>query len=194
MVEIVQKSKIEEEDNSWIQEYRAGNKDAFNWLVLKHKKLIFNICFRFLGSYDDANDCAQDTFVKMYHSLKKFKREAKLTTWLYTIAINTCKNRVASKEYRQKKQSRTLDSVLEERLGDSSFHPERDMQRKKQQERIQYCLDKLPEKYRSVTVLRDIDGLPYTEITQIIHKNLGTVKSRLARARQQLRKCLQGVI
>jgi RNA polymerase sigma-70 factor (ECF subfamily) len=184
----------DEEDLSWVREYQNGNKDAFNWLVLRHKNRIFNVCFRFLGSYDDANDCAQETFVKMYRALGTFKMEAKLSTWLYRIAVNTCKNKVTSKEYRQRKQSRSLDPVMEDQLGDVSHNPEKSMQRKLQREKIQQCIDKLPDNQRDVVVLRDIDGLAYEEITEVIKQTLGTVKSRLARARQQLRKCLQGVL
>lgn len=184
----------DEEELSWVREFQEGNKDAFNWLVLRHKNRIFNICYRFLGLYEDANDCAQETFVKMYRALGTFKMEAKLSTWLYRIAINTCKNKVTSREYRQRKQSQSLDPAMEDKLGDTSHNPEKEMQRKRQRDKIQQCIDKLPGDQRDVVVLRDIDGLAYEEITEVIKQTLGTVKSRLSRARQQLRKCLQGVL
>ncbi|MFC1585291.1 RNA polymerase sigma factor [Fibrobacterota bacterium] len=184
----------EDEDLSWVREFQTGNTDAFNWLVLRHKNRVFNICYRFLGIYEDADDCAQETFVKMYRSLSKFRMESKFSTWLFRIAINTCKNQVVSKEYKLKKNTRHLDPILEGKLGDDSHHPEEELHRKTQQEKIQKCIDKLSGEHRIAVVLRDIDGMAYEEITRIIKQSLGTVKSRLARARQQLRKCLQGTL
>ena len=194
MNETTLERETHEEDFSWVKEFKEGNKDAFNWLVLKHKKRIFNICYRFMGAYEDANDCAQEVFIKMYHSLYKFKLEAKFTTWLYRVAINTCMNKVTSRSYKQSQRNQSLDAGVGETLGDSSFHPEQDLHRKKQQQQIQDCIRKLPEKFRAVVVLRDIDGLVYEEITQVVQQTLGTVKSRIARARKQLRTCLQGIL
>jgi RNA polymerase sigma-70 factor (ECF subfamily) len=183
-----------EEDISWIQEFKGGNKEAFNWLVLKHKNRVFNVCYRFLGDYEEANDCAQEAFVKVYRSMETFKMESRFTTWLYRIAVNTCKNRVTSREYRQRKKNRTLDTGMEERLGDTGSSPEKNLQQKTHQQAIQNCLDKLAEDHRTVVVLRDVDGRAYDEISGMTGQTLGTVKSRLARARQQLRTCLQGIL
>jgi RNA polymerase sigma-70 factor (ECF subfamily) len=182
------------EDLSWIKEFNKGNVDMFNQLVLKHKKLVFNVCFRFLGKYEDADDCAQETFVKVYKTLGKFRMESKFTTWLYSIAMNTCRNWVTSSAYRRNKKSQDISKTSDDKLGDNSFHPEKDMEQKRQRVSIQKCIDILPEDHRSVVCLRDIDGLTYGEITVIISQTLGTVKSRLARARKQLRKCLQGIL
>ncbi|MDD5270806.1 MAG: sigma-70 family RNA polymerase sigma factor, partial [Candidatus Omnitrophica bacterium] len=81
----------------------------FDELVLEHKDKVFNLCYRFLGNYEEVDDCAQETFVKVYRSLKGFRRESSVSTWIYRIAVNTCKNRVASAQYRRSRNMVRLD-------------------------------------------------------------------------------------
>lgn len=100
------------EDAALIRAFQGGDKAAFDELVLKHQHKLFNLCYRFLGDYQEANDSAQEAFIKVYRSLKKFRFESAFSTWLYRIAVNTSKNKLKSAEYRQKKKMVPLDNPV----------------------------------------------------------------------------------
>lgn len=171
----------------------------FDGLVLEYKDKVFNLCFRFLGDYDEADDCAQETFVKVFRSLKDFRGESAVSTWIYRIAVNTCKNRVASAQYRRNKtlirldESKKTDEGDEHKveIGDERLSPAKEIEMKEKCELIQRAIDSLPDDQRSVVILRDIEGLSYEEISEATGYNLGTVKSKLSRARQELREKLK---
>jgi RNA polymerase sigma-70 factor (ECF subfamily) len=171
---------------------------AFDRLVAKYQDKIFNLCFRFMGNYHDANDCAQDAFVKAYRSLKKFKFQSAFSTWLYRIAVNTCKNKLDSLPYRFGKVMVRLqrdnadDPPIE--IKDESRSPEVEFERAERSKHIQKAINALPGDQTSVVVLRDVEGLSYDEISEITGYNLGTVKSKLFRAREELRKKLKGLV
>lgn len=98
------------EDTALVKDFQAGNKAAFDKLVLKYQDKIFNLCYRFMGEDHDADDAAQETFVKVFKSLKGFRFESAFSTWLYRIAVNICKNKLKSSEYRRKKTMISLSS------------------------------------------------------------------------------------
>ena len=98
------------EDTELIKAFQKGNRSAFDRLVLKHKEKIFNLCYWFLQDYEEANDMAQEAFIKAFKSLKKFRFQSAFSTWLYRIAVNTCKNRLKSSEYRHKKRTISLSN------------------------------------------------------------------------------------
>lgn len=98
------------DDGVLVRAFQAGNKAAFDELVVNHKDRLFNLCYWFLGDYHEANDSAQDAFLRAYLSLMKFRLESTCSTWLYRIAVNTCKNRLKSSEYRRKKKMVWLDN------------------------------------------------------------------------------------
>lgn len=173
----------------------------FDELVLEHKDKVFNLCFRFLGNYEEADDCAQETFVKVYRSLKDFRRESSVSTWIYRIAVNTCKNRVASAQYRRSRSMVRLDEPKETEggsrpfeIGDEKLSPAVQAGRREAGEMIQEAIGSLPADQKSVVVLRDIEGLSYEEVAEATGLNIGTVKSKLARARQGLREKLKGLV
>lgn len=189
------------EDGELVKAFQAGDKAAFDKLVLKHKDKLFNLCYWFLGDKQEANDSAQDVFIKIYRSLKKFRLESAFSTWLYRIASNTCKNRLKSLEHRQKKKMVWLDNPgdLDNRehsakIQAESPSPMLELEKKERMMLIQKAIGLLPAEQRTVVVLRDIEGLSYEEVTNITGFNLGTVKSRLSRARLELRKKLTGII
>ena len=189
------------EDEALVKDFQIGGVGAFDKLVLKHKNRVFNLCYRFLGDYDEANDCAQETFVKVYYSLKKFRLGSAFSTWLYRIAVNICKNRLKSAEYRHSRKMVRLDNPKQSEKGtysveiaDHSLSPVTVLERKERQMLIQSAIDSLPEEQKAVVILCDIEGLSYAEIARISGYNLGTVKSKIARARERLREKLTGVI
>ena len=190
-----------QEDAALVKAFQAGDKASFDGLVLKHKDRLFSLCFRFLGDYQEANDSAQEVFVKVYRSLKGFRFESAFSTWLYRIAVNTCKNKLRSSEYRQKKKMVHLDnpgtvegstSALE--IRDDTQSPLLELEKKERLNLIRRAIDSLPPEQKMVVVLRDIEDLSYEDIANITGYSLGTVKSRLSRARLDLRKKLVKVI
>jgi len=197
--EIDDKNRIPD-DVTLVREFQSGDRDVFDSLVIRHKDRIFNLCYRFLGDYYDAEDAAQEIFVKVYRSLKRFRLDSSFSTWLHRIAVNTCKNKIKSLEYRyRKKQARLNNDGIGERPysmepGQESHSPMAELERKERMKAIQKAIDALPAKQKTVVVLRDIQGFSYDEITRITGYKLGTLKSRLARARLDLRDKLKGVI
>jgi len=187
-------------DTALVRSFQAGDKAVFDKLVLKHKDRIFNLCFRFLGDYQEANDSAQEVFVKAYRSLKGFRFESAFGTWLYRIAVNTCKNKVKSLDYRYTKKTVHLDNpgaiqdahALE--IRDETPSPLAALETKERMKLIQRAIESLPPEQKTVVILRDIQGLPYDDIADITGYGLGTVKSRLSRARLELRRKLIKVL
>ncbi len=198
--EIKNSADTPREDTILIEAFQKGDKVAFDKLVLKHTKRVFNLCFRLLGDYEEANDSAQETFIRVYRALRKFRFEAAFSTWLYRIAVNTCKNKLKSAAYRQKKRTVSWDNpisshsptVLE--VQEESQSPAIELEKKERMRVIQEAINALPPEHKEVVTLRDIEGLSYEEIAEITGLSLGTVKSRLARARSDLRKRLRSVI
>jgi RNA polymerase sigma-70 factor, ECF subfamily len=206
---IIQKNKArtQDEDFDLIKSFlkNADGRTSFNRLVIKYKDMVFNLCFRFIGDYDEANDCAQEIFIKVFNNLKSFKFEAGFNTWLYRISVNTCKNYSASLPMRMKKKTLSLDNSGAEsdssdgiyskiQAPDNSYSPEKIYERKEREIVIRKAIDSLKGKEKMLVVLRDIEGKSYEEMVEITGLNIGTVKSKLARARQTLRDKLKGVI
>jgi RNA polymerase sigma-70 factor (ECF subfamily) len=189
------------EDAVLVRAFQKGDKAAFDKLVRKHKDKLFNLVYWFLGDYQEANDCAQEIFIKVFKSLKKFRFEAAFSTWLYRIATNTCKNRLKSSAYRWKKKTVSLENPEGSKSANPSFElednspsPVNELEKKERLMLIKKTINALPEEQNRVIVLRDIQGLSYEEIADITGLNLGTVKSRLARGRLELRNKLKGMI
>ena len=188
-------------DTVLILAVQAGDMAAFDELVLKHKDRLFNLVYWSVGDYQDANDCAQEIFIKVFKSIKKFRFESAFSTWLYRIAINTCKNRIKSSAYRWKKNTVSLETSNSLKNGNPFSEivngaptPVMALEKKERTMRIQNAINSLPEEQNRVVVLRDIQGLSYQDISDITGLNLGTVKSRLARGRLELKNRLKGRI
>ena len=193
--------QIQKEDADLVKAFQAGEKKAFDSLVLKYEKKVFNICYRFLGDYDEANDTAQETFVRVYRSLDRFRFDAAFSTWLFRIAVNTCKNKLGSLFFRMRKKTVHLDRPVElengrvnPEISDRTEDPGRAFERKEKMQRLQAGIHSLSGDQRTLVILRDIEGLSYEEIGKIASLGLGTVKSKLARARLKLREKLKDLI
>lgn len=189
------------EDASLVKSFQAGREDAFDQLVLKHQNKIFNLCYWYLGDYHEANDSAQEIFIKVYGSLKNFRFESAFSTWLYRIAVNTCKNKLKSSAYRHRSKSIPIGNPGEHHDGgaavdlkDDASSPLTALEKKERIRLVKAAIDSLPSEHKEVVTLRDIEGLAYEEIAQITGLNLGTVKSRLARARLELRDRLRSIV
>lgn len=192
----------QQEEREWIKAFLAGDRSGFDQLVLRHKDRVFNVCYRMVGEYEDAGDCAQETFVKVYRSLKDFRFDSSFSTWLYTIALNTCKNKLKSLEHRSRKKTIPIDALREDCDGGESLQEIEDpapsaltqLVERERTRLLQSAIDDLAPDARAVVVLRDIEGFSYEEIVRTTGYTMGTLKSKLCRARQQLKEKLKGVL
>jgi RNA polymerase sigma-70 factor (ECF subfamily) len=188
------------DDDVMIRAFQTGDREAFDRLVTRHRDEVFNLCYRFLGDYEDANDAAQEAFIKAFRGLRKFRFDSAFSTWLYRIAVNTCKNRLNSKAHRQRRRTVALDNPGPDggaagyQVRNGSPDPAARLERKERAAMVQRAIDRLDSDRKTVVILRDIQGLAYEEIAAVTGLALGTVKSRIARARADLREKLRSVI
>lgn len=192
---------VEDEDIEYVQACQQGDTDAFEVLVERHQNKMLNIAYRMLGDYDDACDVTQEAFIAAYKAIKKFKGEAKFSTWLYRIVINYAKNRLKQLQIAAKREGFFLDDTGEIKTKEAcsqpasaGANPGAQLEKREREEQVQKCISSLDEEFKEVLVLRDIEGLSYEEIRDILKIPEGTVKSRLARARGALKDCLVKVI
>lgn len=190
-----------DKDSLLARDFQAGNSAAFDKLVVRHKDNIFNLCYWYLGDYEEANDTAQEAFIRIFRSLNRFRFKSAVSTWFYRITVNTCISRLKSLQYRKRKRMVSLDSSgtaephdHSVQLGDESQSPAKELEKKERLTLIKKAIDSLPPDQKMVVTLRDIQGLSYDEISSATGLKLGTVKSRLARARFDLREQLREVL
>lgn len=190
-----------ERDRADVLAWQSGDRDALDALVLRHKDRIYNLCTRLLGDPAEAEECAQETFVKVFRSLKGFRMESSFSTWITTIAVNTCRNRRASSEFRFWRRVLRLGPVPEAEeddgpvlmdIADDAPSPLTRMADHERDAAVQAAVASLPMDQRTVIVLRYVEELSYDEICRITGYNPGTLKSKLARARMRLHEKLQG--
>lgn len=203
MSNIIDNKKLttKDEDLKYVVLCQKGDTEAFDVLVERHQKKMLNIAYRMMGDYDEACDVTQEAFLSAYKSIKKFKSEAIFSTWLYRIVVNYSKNRLKQLRNKAQREGVSIDDVgeikIEGALCQSSANetnPGAQMEQREREAQVQKCITSLDEEYREVLVLRDIQGLSYEEIKDILKIPDGTVKSRLSRARNALKDCLVKVI
>jgi RNA polymerase sigma-70 factor (ECF subfamily) len=171
----------------FLDRLRAGDAPAFEELVMTYQHRVFGVALRMLGNRAEAEDVAQEAFVRAHRALGAFRGDAKLSTWLYAITSRLCLNRLASGERRMARQGE--DALL--RLCDAGPRPDAALERRELETALGRAIAELPEDRRIVVVLRDIEGLSYEEIAQVLELELGTVRSRLHRARAELKEKLE---
>ncbi len=186
------------QETEWLNQAQAGDLRAFDQLVLLHQQTVFAVAVRMLGDPEEAKDVAQDAFVRAWRSLAAFRREAKLSTWLVSITMNLCRNRRRWWARRRRVIVASLDDPVrpdEESAGrqaaDPAPTPDAVAQHRERQRAAADALQHLEPSERSVIVLRDIQGYTYEEIAHISGCRVGTVKSRLSRARARLHGLLK---
>jgi len=183
-------------DEELIAEFQRDNETAFTILVSRHKDALTNFAFRFLNDWDDCNDVVQETFVRVFRNKHSYEPIAKFSTWLYTIASNLAKTHLRKRKLRRlvtfgSGRTRESDFVLE--LQDESSRADKRVESSIIQDLVGRALASLPTKYREVIVLRDVQELSYEEIAAVTGLNIGTVKSRINRARSQLKEILKDI-
>lgn len=168
----------------------ANGVNAFNTLVLQHQTSAYNLAYRLIGDADAAADATQEAFISAYNHIMQF-RGGSFKAWLMRIVTNACYDEIRRRKRRPAVSLDDPESDTELQLVSPSEGPESLAQRSALNRVIQDCLDGLPTEQRLVTVLCDVQGYDYQEIATIAKASLGTVKSRISRARQRLRDCLQ---
>lgn len=183
-----------EEEYALVQRIQSGDSDAFAVLMDEYQKQVYHLALRTVGNPEDAADMAQEAFLRAYRAIGSFRGDSKLSVWLYRLTQNVCIDFLRSRG-RRPAVSLTVeneeDEVQELDVADDRFDPEEQYQRKALRDAVRRGLDALPEEYRAILVLREINGLSYAEIGEQLQLEEGTVKSRLFRARKKLCEFLQ---
>ncbi len=183
-----------EEEYALVQRIQSGDSDAFAVMMDLYQKQVYNLALRTVGNPEDAADMTQEAFLRAYRAIGSFRGDSKLSVWLYRLTQNVCIDFLRSKG-RKPTVSLTVeneaDEVQELDVADDRFDPEEQYQRKALRDAVRRGLDALPEEYRAILVLREINGLSYAEIGEQLQLEEGTVKSRLFRARKKLCEFLQ---
>jgi RNA polymerase sigma-70 factor (ECF subfamily) len=179
-----------------INSAQRGDLDAFNTLVLAYQDMLFNTALRILGDDDLAADATQDAFLAAFRSMNTF-RGGSFKAWLLRTVTNTCYDELRRHKRRPttplEPDSADGEEMDEPRwLADPALTPEQSAEAVELEHAIQHCLDHLPVEFRTVVVMADLQGLDYSDVARAVSAPLGTIKSRLARARLRLRECLQG--
>jgi RNA polymerase sigma-70 factor (ECF subfamily) len=169
---------------------KKGDEQSFETLILSCKEKAYNIALRYMQNEEDALDAMQESFIKIFRHLSKFNEQSRFDTWVYRIVVNSCNDM-----RRKNKKIHYIDTVYKNEehedvtleIPDKGPGPEELLEKKEESERILKCLNQLSEEHREVLILRDIRGVSYDEIAKILDCSMGTVKSKISRARQKLK-------
>jgi RNA polymerase sigma-70 factor, ECF subfamily len=163
----------------------AGRREAFDVIVERHRRHVYQLCYRFVGNHEDASDLAQDVFVRAYRGLRGFKRQSSLATWLYRISVNVCLNRMAAKP------PRTEPLDVREHLDSRAERPDTAVLRAERSAEVRAAIARLPKKQRATLILRIYHELPHEQIAGILGSSVGAVKANFFHALANLKKLLK---
>jgi RNA polymerase sigma-70 factor, ECF subfamily len=193
---------IRAEEASIVAELKAGSEEAYNWLIAHYHQPIYSLVYRIVSDPSDAADTTQEVFLKVFRGIKRFNGESSLKTWLYRIAIHEASNQRRWWFRHKRKESPMM--VMEDENGnsydlydtleDQGESPFELLAHEEIRARVEEELRQVPEPYRTVVLLRDIEGLSYEEIAEVLQVSLGTVKSRLIRGRDALKRRLESFV
>lgn len=184
----------DEKTDILIKSALEGDMQSFEELIYQYEKKVYNVALRVFKNPEDAKDISQDVFIKIYKNLDKFDNKSSFSTWLYRITTNTCIDELRK---RKGKETVSIDNDIEDDEGkfkrefaDNEPTPEEKVISKEGESEIIKSMNTLSDEHRTIIVMRDIQGLSYTEISEIIGVSIGTVKSRISRARLQLKNII----
>ena len=184
----------DEKTDILIKSALKGDMQSFEELMYQYEKKVYNVALRVFKNPEDAKDISQDVFIKIYKNLDKFDNKSSFSTWLYRITTNTCIDELRK---RKGKETISIDNDIEDDEGnfkrefaDNEPTPEEKVISKEGESEIIKSMNTLSDEHRTIIVMRDIEGLSYTEISEIIGVSIGTVKSRISRARLQLKNII----
>lgn len=171
-------------DTACVRRLQRGDTIAFEILVRRHEKAVFNLLYRMLGDYDDAAETAQEVFLSAYRAIGQFRGDANFSTWLYRIALNHAITRRKSTITRQR---RVVPIAGTDIIDETQLGPAESLEKKELRERVQRALNDLAPEDAAVILMRDLQDIPYEDVARVLKVPVGTVKSRLHRARQALK-------
>lgn len=178
-----------------VKRSKSGDIEAFEQLIFDYQKKAYNIALRIMGNQEDAKDMCQEAFIRIYKSIEGFKEQSSFSTWMYRIVTNVCLDEIRKKK---KSEAVSLDGTYETENGEIHFEiasdddtPEESYVRAEKKSIILKSINELSEEYKTAIVLRDIQGFSYEEIANILCCSIGTVKSRINRARNILKNKLK---
>lgn len=171
------------EELELIKRCKSDDVDAFEKLIVMYEDKIYNLCHYLLKNNEDALDASQEVCLKIYKSISAFKGDSKFSTWVYRVTYNTCLDHI-----KKRKDELPYDDVINPETTQSEGRIEDIVEKKELKQEIKNSIKKLSNDFRTIIILRDIDGLSYQEISEILKIEVGTVKSRLNRARESLKK------
>ncbi len=184
-------------DSELVKRVQQGDKAAFDMLVLKYQQKVVNLISRFVSDQSECYDVAQETFIKAYRALGNFRGDSQFYTWLYRIAANTAKNHLASRSRKSPTYAVDVEDAEhfsgENRLKDSTT-PENLMLTDEIKQTVFAAIEKLPEDLKTAITLRELEGLSYDEIAEVMVCPIGTVRSRIFRAREAIDKELRPLL
>lgn len=183
-------------DSELINQFNNGNKEAFTKLIERYQHKIYNSTFRMLGNHEDARDMAQETFIRVYKNLSKFEANSSFSTWLFRITTNICRDELRRRQRKIKTSNLSGEEASERNLQGMKEinNPEKISIANELNVTIQELVNQLVPEQKTVFVLREFEGLNYQEIANVLDISMGTVKSRLSRARRALREDLNKII
>jgi RNA polymerase sigma-70 factor (ECF subfamily) len=178
-----------------IEESRKGNVDAFEELIKGYKKSAYNIALRVMRNVEDAEDASQEALIKIFKNISSFNMESTFKVWMYRVVVNTCIDFKRRKNVNALSIDETLDlgsgREIQREIPDESNNPDALIERNYSTQLVNDAINMLEDDFKTIIILRDIKGFTYDEISQILSCNLGTVKSRLSRARKRLKELLE---
>lgn len=194
-------SILVDEDRRLVQRCLEGQEEAFEELVERYQNMVYNLAYRFMGEPQEAEDLSQEVFLKVYRSLKGFRSDSTLKTWIYRITTNMALNRLKWFKRRRNDRQVSIDHErgaslpkMADTLSDSRPGPEHHVHATEIQQRLQDALDSISPDQKAVVILRDIEHFSYEEIAETLSINIGTVKSRLARGRSSIQELLKDLM
>jgi RNA polymerase sigma-70 factor (ECF subfamily) len=173
------------DDHALVRAFQGGRREAFDILVERHRRTVYQLCFRFVGNHEDAADLAQDVFVRAFKGLAGFKGESSIRTWLYRVSVNVSLNRVTSHQ----PATEPIDAV--ERVDARAVNPLEVVEREQQVARVRQAIHRLPPKQRATLVLRVYQDLSYEEIATVLGGSVGAVKANFFHALGNLRRLVR---
>ncbi|MDR2013009.1 MAG: RNA polymerase sigma factor RpoE [Rhodanobacter sp.] len=186
-----------ESDQALVERVQKGDKRAFDLLVRKYQHKLIGVISRYIGDWSECQDVAQEAFVRAYRAIGSFRGDAQFYTWMYRIAINTAKNYLVSQGRRPPTDDVMIDDAVQfdgtARLHESAT-PERELMRQEIEQTVFAVVKGLPEELRTAITLREVDGLSYEEIAETMNCPIGTVRSRIFRAREAIDEQLRPLL
>jgi RNA polymerase sigma-70 factor, ECF subfamily len=192
--------EVRHEEAAIVAELKAGSEEAYAWLITQYQPPVYNLVYRILNDSAESADTTQEVFLKVFRGMKQFNGASSLKTWIYRIAVHEASNR-RRWWYRHKAKETSMEPsgeencestlALKDSIVDNGSSPFENYARSEIREYVETALQQVPEPYRTALVLRDMEELSYEEIAEITDSTMGTVKSRITRGREQLRKRLE---